>query len=77
LGYPLLYKAGMLILKELEFSKRLNGIVVFNRERNQELATYYQEQYDNYMQRYFDAAQLPNTGCFACKQRVRQVSRIP
>jgi hypothetical protein len=67
----------MLILKELEFSKRLNGIVVFNRERNQELATYYQEQYDNYMQRYFDAAQLPNTGCFACKQRVRQVSRIP
>jgi hypothetical protein len=77
LGYPVLYKAGMLILKELEFSKRLNGIVVFNRERNQELATYYQEQYDNYMQRYFDAAQLPNTGCFACKQRVRQVSRIP
>lgn len=77
LGYPLLYKAGMLILKEMEFSKRLNGVISYNRERNQELADYYQAQYDAYMQRYFDAAQLPQNGCFSCKQRVRQASRIP
>lgn len=77
LGYPLLYKAGMLIMKEMEFSKRLNGIISYNRERNGQLVEYYQQQYDAYMSRYFEQAYMPDTGCFACRQRVRQVSRIP
>jgi hypothetical protein len=77
LGYPLLYKTGMLLLKEMEFSKRLNGVIVFNRDMNQELSNYYQAQYDQYMQRYFEQANLPEGGCFACRQRVRQASRIP
>jgi len=77
LGYPLLYKAGMLLLKEMEFSKRLNGVIVFNRDMNQELSNYYQAQYDQYMQRYFEQANLPEDGCFSCRQRVRQASRIP
>lgn len=77
LGYPLLYKTGMLLLKEMEFSKRLNGIIVFNRDMNQELSNYYQAQYDQYMQRYFEQASLPESGCFACRQRVRQASFIP
>ena len=77
LGYPLLYKAGMLIVKEMEFSKRLNGIISYNRERNSQLVEYYQQQYDAYMSRYFEQAYMPDTGCFSCRQRVRQVSRIP
>jgi hypothetical protein len=77
LGYPLLYKAGMLIMKEMEFSKRLNGIISYNRERNAQLVEYYQQQYDAYMSRYFEQAYMPDTGCFSCRQRVRQVSRIP
>lgn len=77
LGYPLLYKTGMLLLKEMEFSKRLNGVIVFNRDMNQELGNYYQAQYDQYMQRYFEQASLPENGCFSCRQRVRQASFIP
>jgi len=77
LGYPLLYKTGMLLLKEMQFSKRLNGSIVFNRDMNEELGNYYQAQYDQYMQRYFEQANLPEGGCFSCRQRVRQASLIP
>jgi hypothetical protein len=77
LGYPLLYKTAVLLMQEMKYSKRLNGVITYNREAHEELETYFQSKYDDYMSKYFQGANLRSGLCFACNSRVRKSVLIP
>jgi len=76
LGYALLYKTGSLLMQELKYSKRLNGIIFTNRESFSELEVYYQQKYEEYLNTYWNRANL-SSGCIICNKSIKQVVRIP
>lgn len=77
LAYPFAYKVAALLMKEMQFSKRLNGIILTSRERHEELYNYYESEYNQAMHNYFTSAQFASGSCFACNQRIRQRVAIP
>ncbi len=77
LAYPLLWKAGMFIMEEMRFSKRLNSVITLHKSEHKELWTLYESRYEAAMNEIFQNIRLPNDTCFRCNPRTKSVSALP
>lgn len=77
LSMPLLYKTGAEILRELQYSRRLNSIVTVHGKDIKELTDYYENEYRKYMNLFFSNLHLPDDPCFYCQPKIRYNVSIP
>jgi hypothetical protein len=77
LAWPLLHKVGAELMKELLASRRLNSVVVIDKEKNVMLRDKFEAEYMASMSAILDNMKLPNDVCFKCNQPVRKAVAIP
>jgi hypothetical protein len=77
LAWPLLYKTGHLIMQELKHSQQLNTIVMINKAKNEELSTYYEQEYTKAMNQLTSNLQIPKDICFQCAPKIKKINQIP
>lgn len=76
-AWPLLYKIGAEILKELRFSKNLNSMVLIDRENSEEMLTYYESEYLRGMNQLTTNMRIPDDICFRCDKKIKRTIQIP
>jgi hypothetical protein len=77
LAWPLLHKVGAELMKELLASRRLNSIVVIDKENNKQLLERFENEYMASMSAILDNMKLPNDICFKCNTPIRKAVAIP
>lgn len=77
LAWPLLHKVGVEILKEVIYSKRLNSIVLLDKQTTKDLMADYEKEYNESMDGIFLNLKLPKDICFSCNYTVKKVVQIP
>ncbi|HWB63522.1 MAG TPA: hypothetical protein VG603_08450 [Chitinophagales bacterium] len=77
LAMPILYKAGALIMKEMKYSKRLNGVITCYAQDHLELMNSYNEEYNLRMAQLFQNMNMPASSCFSCASMVEARSVLP
>lgn len=77
LAWPLLHKVGAEILREVQFSKRLNSIVLLDKQTTKDLRIEYENEYNSSMESIFHNMKLPKDICFSCNYTVKKVVQIP
>lgn len=77
LAWPLLHKVGVEIMAEVINSKRLNSIVLLDKQQSKDLRSEYEEKYKSAMDGLFHNIKLPNDVCFSCNSRIKSVVSIP
>ena len=77
IAMPLLYKIGIELLTELIYSKRLNSIVLLNKQDFKELRTEFESKYQSSMEDLVQNIKLPKDICFGCNYKVRKTVQIP
>jgi len=77
LAWPLMFRTGIEILKELKYSMRLNSAVMVHAEDNKELMEDFQTEYEKSMNQIFDNMSIDDTICFECNQTIRTRVQIP
>ena len=77
LAMPILYRLGALMLQEMKYSKRLNGLITAHTADNKELMEYYTAQYQQRMQDIFLNMVMPNDVCFNCTPPVITRTALP
>lgn len=77
LAWPLLHKVGSEILREVQFSKRLNSIVLLDKQATKDLRAEYENEYNSSMESIFHNMKLPKDICFSCNYTVKKVVQIP
>jgi hypothetical protein len=76
-AWALLHKTGAELMRELQFSRRLNSIVILDKKDHIELRTEFENEYAKSMNRILDNIRIPHDVCFDCNQRVKTIVRIP
>ncbi len=76
-AWALLHKTGAELMRELQFSKRLNSIVIIDKKDHIELRQEFDNEYAKSMTRIFQNIRIPSDVCFECNQKVKTVVRIP
>lgn len=77
LAWPILHKTALEILRETQYSKRLNSVVTLYGKDTAELVAYYEAEYKNSLSNIFNNMRIPHDSCFTCRERVRWVNGIP
>ncbi len=77
LAWPILYKAGSEIMKELKHSKRLNSIINIYSDSNTELEEEFNTEFELSMKEIMENVVPPNDFCFSCKPRTSWRVVIP
>lgn len=77
LGWPLLHRWGMEVMRELKFSKRLNSIVSLYAKDHAELLSEYEMEYSKSMDNLFRNIRMPNDRCYRCEPKTRATTLIP
>jgi hypothetical protein len=77
-AWALLHKTGAELMRELQYSKRLNSYVIIDKGANEKLREEFDATYKRSMTTIFDNLALPDDGlCFKCTPRVKTTVRIP
>lgn len=71
------YAAGMLAMKEIIHSDRINSATTVGKDDAMKLLDDYMQEYNNIMGRVQRSTTPPNTPCFVCNKRVNVNTRIP
>lgn len=77
LAWPLLHKAGQLVLEEMENTTQLNSTVVIYADEIKELREKFEDEFEKSFTEVLENARLPENECFKCKPRIRHATRIP
>jgi hypothetical protein len=77
IAFPVLYKAGELVMQELKHSKRFTGVVTGFRATHDELMTHYSDEHLRLMGDIMNSIKLPNSMCFACNEKTKSVVNLP
>jgi hypothetical protein len=77
LAFPILYKAGELVMQELKHSKRLQGAVTGFRATHDELMQYYSAEHLRLMGDLMNSIKLPESVCFSCNKKTKSVVNLP
>jgi hypothetical protein len=77
IAWPLLYKAGAEILKELKYSRNLNSIVIIDQDKTESLLTDYEAEYTRSMTQIATNMVVPDDICFKCNPKIRKTIQIP
>jgi hypothetical protein len=77
LAWALLHKVGSELMRELKYSRRLNSIVVLDREDNEKMLEDFEAEYMASMSAIINNIKVPNDICFECNSRIRQTTVIP
>lgn len=77
IAFPVLYKAGQLILRELKHSRRLTGVVTIYGASHDELMKEYEKNYLEKMGNLLLNANIPESACFGCKPSVKTAVVMP
>lgn len=77
LGMPILYKAGVLLMDEIIYSKRQNSAITVFKENNQELRDMYEIDFQASMNAILNNMVIPTDVCFACKSSIKNVAIAP
>lgn len=77
LAWPILHKTGAELMRELQYSRRLNSIIVIDKGMNEKLRAEFDAEYAKSMQRILDNISVPNDECFKCQQKIKSVVRTP
>ncbi len=76
-AWAILHKTGAELMRELQFSRRLNSIVIIDKKDHIALREEFDAEYAKSMQRILENIRIPNDACFECNQRVKTIVRIP
>lgn len=77
LAYPILYKVGAEIMREMRYSKRLSGAVTSYVTDHEQLAQYYEDEHLKMMSNLFKNLKMPNNGCLICDKKIKTVLALP
>lgn len=77
IAFPILYKAGELIMQELKHSKRLTGIVTGYRQSHDEQMNYYLNEHNRLMGNILNSIVMPDSLCFSCNKKVKTSVNLP
>ncbi len=77
LAWPILYKAGSELMKELVHSKRLNSIINIYSNSNAELEEDFNTEFEASIKEIMENTVPPNDFCFSCKPRTSWKVVIP
>lgn len=77
IAFPVLYKAGQLILEEMRYSTRLTGIVTNFRADNGELAQKYEMKFNQLMTDLMQSMSLNDSICFSCNAEIKTRVVLP
>lgn len=77
LAWPLLYKTGQLIMQDVKHSEQLNTIVMVNKDKNEELTSYYDAEYIKSINQLMSNLKLPKDICFQCAPTIKKVIQLP
>ncbi len=77
LAWPILYKAGSELMKELKHSRRLNSIINIYSSSNAELEEEFNEEYELSIKEIMQNTVPPNDDCFRCRPRTSWKVTIP
>lgn len=78
LAYPILYRAGELIMIDMINSKRLTGVVRNFQDEHKSLMDYYADEHRKRMEHIMHNMVLPSDSvCFACAPKVKTVVNFP
>ena len=77
LAMPILYKTGSLMMKEMKYSKRLNGVVTSYTQNHDELMKDYNNEYTLRMEQLFQNMVMPDTICFSCNAQAQSRVVLP
>lgn len=77
IAWPLLYKTGAEILKELKYSRNLNSIVIIDQDKTEQLLTDYEAEYTKSMTQIALNMVLPDDICFKCLPKIKRTIQIP
>ncbi len=77
LAWALLHKTGAELMRELQYSKRLNSIVLINGKDHIELRSEFDAEYSRSMQNVLDGLRIPSDVCFECNQKIKTIVRTP
>jgi hypothetical protein len=76
-AWPILQKTGAELMRELMFSRRLNSIIIIDKAKNEQMREEFDAEYVKSMDRILKNISIPDDVCFKCKQRVKNVVRVP
>lgn len=71
------YKAAALVMMEMRFSTRLNGLTQMTKEGAEELGAYYNDQYREKLDAAFRGISTNSSDCFSCKPKIQVRTLIP
>lgn len=71
------YAAGISLMDEIIFGKRLNSLTTVNKDDAIALKDRYANEYGVLMDRVVNSAKLPKSPCFYCNPTIKSVNRIP
>ncbi len=77
LAWPILYKAGSELMKELKHSRRLNSIINIYSSSNTELEEEFNEEFELSIKEIMENTVPPNDFCFRCRPRTSWKVVIP
>jgi hypothetical protein len=77
LALPIQYKAGALMMKEMRYSKRLNGVVTCYNSDHKELQADYEAEYQLRMNQLMQNLSMPADLCFSCATLTESRSILP
>jgi hypothetical protein len=76
-AWPILQKTGAELMRELMYSRRLNSIIVIDKTMNEKLREEFDAEYVKSMDRILKNISIPDDVCFKCRQKVKNVVRVP
>jgi hypothetical protein len=76
-AWPILQNTGAELMRELMFSRRLNSIIIIDKAKNEQMREEFDAEYVKSMDRILKNISIPDDVCFKCKQRVKNVVRVP
>ena len=77
LALPIQYKTGALMMKEMRYSKRLNGVVTCYTPDHKELQADYENEYQLRMNQLLQNMSMPADLCFSCASLTESRSILP
>jgi len=77
IAWPLLHLAGSELMREMQFSKRLNSVIVIDKADHIALRKEFDDEYTFSLERLLKNMELPDDACFKCNPRIRSSVRTP
>jgi hypothetical protein len=76
-AWPILQKTGAELMRELMYSRRLNSIILIDKNMNEKMREEFDAEYVKSMERILKNVSIPDNACFKCNQKIRSVVRVP